>query len=70
MDLGSVLLREVQMRQDVGFAVIDERCELRPFLPQLVRHVTQRLAGLASIRLDERLAQRGRHHALLRVFAT
>ena len=53
MDLGSVLLGEVQMRQDVGFAVVDEGCELRPFLPQLVRHVTQRLAGLRAIRLDE-----------------
>ena len=40
VDLGPVLLGEVQMRQNVGLAVVNERRELRPFLPQLVRHVT------------------------------
>jgi hypothetical protein len=65
VQLGAVLLGEVEIRQDIGLAVVDERAELRPFLPQLIGHVTQRLAGLSMIRLDERLAQRGCHHALL-----
>src|ERR1700733_15539207 len=56
---------EVQMRQNVGLAVVNERRELRPLLPRLIGHVTQRLARLRAIRLDERLTQRGRHHALL-----
>ena len=30
VDLGAVLLREVEMRQNIGLAVIDERSELRP----------------------------------------
>src|SRR5690242_9202832 len=38
---------------------------LTSFLPQLVSDMAQRLAGLRPIRLDERLAQCGRHHALL-----
>ena len=46
MQLGAVLLGEVQMRQDIGLAVVDERTKLWPFLPQLVGHVTQRLARL------------------------
>ena len=65
MQLGPVLFGEVEMRQYVGLAVIDECGELRPFLPQLISHVTQRLAGLRPVRLDERLAHRRRHHALL-----
>src|ERR1700733_11900269 len=65
MQLGAVLLGEAQVRQDIGLAVVDERAELRPFLPQLVGHVTQRLALLRAIRLDERLTQRGGSHRAL-----
>jgi hypothetical protein len=57
VQLGAVLSGEVEMRQNIGLAVIDERGELRPFLPQLIRHVAQRLAGLCTVRLDERLPQ-------------
>jgi site-specific DNA recombinase len=46
MDLRTVLLGKVQVRQNVGLAVVDEGGELRPFLPQLTRHVAQRLTGL------------------------
>ena len=51
VQLGPVLLGEVQMRQNVGLAVVNERRELRPLLPQLIGHVTQRLAGLCAIRV-------------------
>jgi len=43
MDLRSVLLGEIQVRQNVGLAIVDEGGELRPFLPQLIGHVAQRL---------------------------
>ena len=43
-----VRLGEVQMRQNVGLAVVDECRELRPLLPQLIGHVTQRLAGVIA----------------------
>ena len=36
----AVLLGEIQIRQDVGLVVVDERGEVRPFLPQLIGHVT------------------------------
>jgi hypothetical protein len=39
VQLGPVLLGEVQMRQHVGLAVVDERRELRPFLAQLIGYM-------------------------------
>ena len=58
------LPREVAWCDRTSVPVVDECRELRPFLPQLVGHVAQRLAGLCAIQLDARLAQRGCHHAL------
>ena len=67
MQLGPVLLGEAYVGQHIGLAVVDERRELRPFSPQLVGDVAQRGAGLGAIGLDERLAQGGGHHRLLRL---
>jgi hypothetical protein len=36
VDLGPVLGGEVHVRQHVGFALVDERAELRPFGPELI----------------------------------
>ena len=64
VDLGSVLLGEVQIdRTSVSLSSMNARASA--ISAALVRHVTQRLAGLCAIRLDERLAQCRRHHALL-----
>ena len=49
--IGAVLLGKVEIRQYVGLAVIDERRELGPFLPQLVGDMAQHCAGLGPIRL-------------------
>ena len=46
VQLGPVLLGEVQMRQHVGLAVVDERRELRPFLAQLIGYMKAALARL------------------------
>src|SRR5215203_3690825 len=65
VDLAAMRGREVQVRQHVGLAVVDERAELRPFGSELVGDMAQRLAGADTIRLNERLAECGRRHALL-----
>ena len=46
-----MLLGEVQMRQNICLALVHEPRKLRPFLPQLVSDMAQRLAGLRAIRL-------------------
>jgi hypothetical protein len=48
-----VRLGEVEIGQHLGFAVVDERRELRPFLPQLVGNVSQRLARRGPIGLQK-----------------
>ncbi len=65
VDLGSVLDGKVHVGEDVGLALVDEGREFRPFGAELVGGVPQRLAGGRAIGLHERLAQGGRHHALL-----
>ena len=57
MYFGPVLDWEIHMRQHVGLALVDEVAELRPLRPKLVGDMSQRLAGVRAIGLDERLAQ-------------
>ena len=57
--------RKIHVRQHVGLAVVDELSELRPVVTQLASDSSQCLAGRGKVRLDERLAQGGRCHALL-----
>jgi hypothetical protein len=40
MDLRTVLLGKVQVRQNVDLAIIDEGGELWPLLSKLISHVT------------------------------
>src|SRR5262245_50614795 len=65
VQFAAVLLGKVEIGQHLGLAVVDERRKLWPFLPQLIGNVAQHRAGLGAIRLQERLPQRRRHHALL-----
>src|SRR5215471_18120572 len=58
-------IAEIQIRQHIGLAVVDQRGKFRPFRPQLVGDVAQHLAGLGPVGLQESLAQRRRYHALL-----
>src|SRR5215472_1607665 len=65
VQFAAVRLGEIQIRQHIGLAVVDQRGKLRPFRPQLVGDVAQHLAGLGPVGLQESLAQRRRDHALL-----
>ena len=67
VDAGAVLSGEIQVRQHVDLAVVDERAELRPLAAELVGDVAERLAGGDTIRLNERLSERRGRHALLRL---
>jgi len=65
VQLGSVLDGEVHVRQHVGLTVVDERPKLRPLRPELVGDMPQGLARSSPVRLDERLTECSRRHALL-----
>jgi hypothetical protein len=65
VQFAAVLFGEVEIGQHIGFALVDERRELWPFRPQLVGDMAQHGARLGPIRLQEGLAQRRCHRALL-----
>ncbi len=59
MDLGLLLDGKVTISQYIGFAVVDEAGQIRPVGSQLVGDMAQGLVAGNSIRLTERLEQRG-----------